>query len=104
MKTLQVTHGPKHSRVVEIVELLGILENAPLKPAMARQAARAVAGHEYGVDVLDPASGIGYIIYKPNEGNRRNSHRRYVLTDAEEKYELSIKELLDEFTLKDVPG
>lgn len=70
MKTLTVTHGPKHAPQTVVVELPGESADAILKPAMARRAARIACGHEYGVTVMDGS--FGYIIYSP----ARNSHRK----------------------------
>ena len=69
-KQLTVTHGPKRNPITVTVELPGEPADAILKPAMARRAARIVAGHEYGVTVMD--GDTGYIIYS----QRRNSHRK----------------------------
>ena len=72
MKQLQVTYGPKGNEQTVTVELPGVAESAPLRPLMARQAARIACGHERGVTVRDEVAGVGFRIYS----EKSNSHRR----------------------------
>ena len=72
MKQLQVTYGKKGNEQTCIVELPGVPQSAPLRPTMARQAARIACGHERGITVLDAVAGVGFRIYS----EKAQSHRR----------------------------
>jgi hypothetical protein len=63
MKTFHCTTGPKGNQVHETVELLGVLENAEMKPKLAEQAARVAFGHRNGVTVWDNERRHGYRLY-----------------------------------------
>jgi hypothetical protein len=77
MKQLQVTHGPKAAEQNVTVELPGVPQSEPLRPRMARQAARIACGHERGVTVIDTEAGVGFRIYS----EKKTSHRMLKLDD-----------------------
>ncbi len=79
MKTAKVIHGPKNDPTIEMVQILGILENAILDLRMAKQFARTCPGHLNGVTVIDEQASpkYGYRFYS----GKNQSHRRFELEE-----------------------
>lgn len=74
MKTLTVTFGDRKDPDVVVVELPGVDADEPLKPKMARMAARIGAGHEFGVKVTE-VDGTGYHICSPASQVRNSFYK-----------------------------
>ena len=80
MKTFRVTYGLRHDPLRATVVLEGLEEDAPIRPAMARQVARIACGHEFGVTVVDNKTGNGYRLYS----DEPNSHRKVKVNDGDD--------------------
>ena len=78
MKELHVTTGPRGDQETYPVQLRGVLPDAKLTPALARQAARIAQGSSWPATVwdwFDDHNGIGYRLYK-------NTHRKLECVDG----------------------
>lgn len=78
MKELSITTGKPPDQQTSIIRLNGVLPDARLTPALARQAARIAQGSAAGATVwdwFDDCNGIGYRLYK-------NTHRKLECVDG----------------------